>query len=80
MLCELSFPVTDPTGGRLDLFLGLMVKCSCLGVLGCCSTEYEICGPLGCFVVLLATRINFFNCPNTVTFQELWPKMIVTQF
>ena len=50
MLCAISSPVTEATDSGLKLLLGLMVKCSCLEVLGCCSptAKYEVCGPLGC--------------------------------
>ena len=36
MLCTLSSPVTEPTDGGLKCFVGLMMKCSCLEVPGCC--------------------------------------------
>ena len=35
MLYELCSPVTEATEGWLKLLLGLMVKYSCLEVLGC---------------------------------------------
>ena len=33
----LSSPLTEASDGRLKCLVGLMVKCSCLEVLGCCS-------------------------------------------
>ena len=51
MLCELFSHVTEATDGGLKLLLGLMVKCSCLEIPGCCSftTKYEVSGHLGCY-------------------------------
>ena len=46
---EETSPVVEDTDGGLKLLLSQMTKWSCLEVPGCClSTEYEICGPLGC--------------------------------
>ena len=38
ILCALSLPVTEATNIGLNCFLGLMVKCSCVEGLGCCSS------------------------------------------
>ena len=50
MLCALSLPVKDASDSVWKTLLGLMVKCSCLEVSGCCSStiRYEVCVPLGC--------------------------------
>ena len=50
MLCALSSPVTEATDDGLKDLLRLMMKCSCLEVLGCWSstTTWKVYGPLGC--------------------------------
>ena len=42
MLCELSSLVTEATNSGLKLFLGLVVKCSCLEVPSWCSSTLHM--------------------------------------
>ena len=48
MLCKCSSPLTAAIDGGLILLLGLMVKYSCLEVLGFClsTTKHQVCDPL----------------------------------